>query len=82
MMLDLDGDGATEILLSVPPHGNFIVFKENGGTWTNLGRLESSGCTGVREALVAGNFELVMPEFKEIKVAGERRHVHVDHLCQ
>jgi hypothetical protein len=72
VMLDLDGDGAAEILLAVPQYyHSAIVYKETGGKWIYLGMLEMP-CKGAWEALRAGNFELVMPEFKEISVAGAR----------
>jgi hypothetical protein len=81
MVLDLDGDSAAEILLSIPPRGYFVVYKENGGRWTILGELENSSCNGLREALLAGNFELAVPELKEIKVAGARLQVRPDRAC-
>jgi hypothetical protein len=69
LMLDLDGDGAAEILIS-DLRGRFIAYKETPGKWLILGYLENSDCPRVREALLAGNFELAAPELKEIKAAG------------
>jgi hypothetical protein len=82
VMVDLDGDGAAEILLSVKPHGYFRVYKETGGKWRHLGALDaSSGCNGVRDALLAGNFELIAPAFKDVKAAGAILQVRPEHKC-
>jgi hypothetical protein len=70
-MLDLDGDGAVEILLGAQ-HRIFQVYKETGGRWIFLGDLVNSACPGVRHALLAGEFELVAPAFTDIKAAGAR----------
>jgi hypothetical protein len=70
VMLDLDGDGAAEILLAGPEKALFSVYKETGGRWILLGELQNSSCPGVRDALRAGQFELAAPAFTEIKAAG------------
>jgi hypothetical protein len=80
LVLDLDGDGTAEILMSARPKGVFAVYREADGKWTNLGILANSNCKGVREALLAGNFELATPEFKEIRVADGR--VYLARGCQ
>jgi hypothetical protein len=81
VLLDLDGDGAAEILLSVPQYyQSAIVYKETGGKWIYLGSLEMP-CKGAWEALQAGNFELVMPEYKEVSVAGARLEFRVVREC-
>jgi hypothetical protein len=69
VMLDLDGDGALEILAG-PPYSTFQVYKETGGKWILLGELQNSNCRGVRDALLAGRFEVAAPAFTEIKAAG------------
>jgi hypothetical protein len=81
VLLDLDGDGVDEILLSQQPTGSFIVYKEREGKWTILGLLENSTCSSVRDGLLAGHFELVAPEVKEIKIAGGRLQVRPFHPC-
>jgi hypothetical protein len=81
VILDLDGDGAAEILLSGSGQGNFIVYKETDRKWTILGDLQNSNCKGVREALLSGNFELASPEQKAIKAAGATLQVRVEHSC-
>jgi hypothetical protein len=83
MLLDLDGDGAVEILLSLKPQGYFRVYKETGGKWRQLGSLDAiSGCPGVRESLLAGNFELAVPEFRDIKAACVTLQIRPDGKCQ
>jgi hypothetical protein len=81
VVIDLDGDGATEILLFEPTHPLFIAYKETDGKWIRLGDLQNSVCSGVREALLAGKFELATPEIKEIRVAGARLQIMVDRRC-
>jgi hypothetical protein len=81
VLLDLDGDGVAEILLSQQPRGSFIVYKEHEGEWTILGVLENSTCSSVRDELLAGRFELATPEVKEIKVDGGRLQVRPYRPC-
>jgi hypothetical protein len=69
VMLDLDGDGAAEILLA-GPYQAFQVYKETGGKWSHLGELHLSNCPSVRDALLTGRFEIAAPAFSEIKAAG------------
>jgi hypothetical protein len=83
VMVDLDGDGSAEILLtqsytaeSRPAYEEFLAYKEINGKWILLGELEHSNCSGVRNALLAGRFELAAPAFKAIKVAGTSLEVH------
>jgi Domain of unknown function (DUF4153) len=80
-MLDLDGDGAPEILLAVQPHGVFSVYKETSGKWMLLGLLDDSGCIGAREDLLAGHFELTTPEFKDVKIRGGTLQVRPYRQC-
>jgi hypothetical protein len=84
VMLDIDGDGAAEILLSGwrSPSGPFVIYKETGGKWILLGDLHNSMCPGVREALLAGKFELATPEIKEIEVAGATLQVQISRGCR
>jgi hypothetical protein len=81
LMLDLDGDGAAEILLAVVRYGNFHVYKETGGTWILLGELQNSGCLGVRDALLAGRFDLAAPAFQDIKAAGATLRLQLNSHC-
>jgi hypothetical protein len=76
-MVDLDGNGKPEILVSVRSNGEFVVYGETEfGRWTSLGTLANCGA---REALLAGNFELATPPFKEIKVTDGR--FWLQHTC-
>jgi hypothetical protein len=81
VMLDIDGDGVAEILLSEPPLSAFVIYKETGGKWLLFGDLQGSLCAGVREALLAGKFELVTPDIKEIVAAGEKLQVQIIRRC-
>jgi hypothetical protein len=81
VLVDIDGDGTPEVLISDSPRGSFLVYKESGGKWTYLGPLANSGCKGVREELVAGNFDLVTPDLKELKAGGTRLGVQLSRRC-
>jgi hypothetical protein len=71
-LLDLDGDGENEIVLLARPNGAATAFKTDGATWRSLGVLTNSQCSGVREALREGKFELKDAPFKEIVVGDNR----------
>jgi hypothetical protein len=75
VMVDLDGDGAPEIVLFSAPSGNATAFKLVDATWTVLGTLANTGCAGMRDALRAGQVEAVTPTLKELEVAGNRMRV-------
>jgi hypothetical protein len=81
LMLDLDGDGAAEILLAGPPNATFHVYKETGGKWVLLGELQNSNCRGVRDALLAGRYELAAPAVTEIQAAGARLRLQLTARC-
>ena len=72
-LIDLDGDGADEIILAVTPRGNGAVFKsDKDGNWSVAGSLSSDfGCDGVLDALRAGRYSLSASPWKDIVVAGE-----------
>ena len=73
MLLDLDGDGAAEILLLPAQPGISAAFKmQSDGSWALLGQLQGWQCVGVREALREGKFEMVTPPLREIEVNGNR----------
>jgi len=80
VMLDVDGDGTSEILVSMRPNSVFVVYGETDGKWVRLGILANSNCKGARAALLAGHFEFAVPEFKEIKVADGS--LYVERACQ
>ena len=80
ILVDLDGDGAPEILLFEAPIGPAAAFKlAADGKWLLLGSLANSHCDGVRDALRAGKFEMAAPLLKELDVAGQR--VRIDSRC-
>ncbi len=81
ILLDVDGDGVAEILLSSPPLDRFFVYKEIGGTWTMFGDLRNSDCRGVREALLAGNFETVTSDLREVRAGGATLQILIEHGC-
>ena len=73
MLIDLDGDGALEIVLLPAQSGVSAAFKmQADGSWVLLGQLQGWQCAGVREALREGKFEVVAPKFREIEVNGNR----------
>ena len=74
--LDLDGDGAREILLV---YGNNVrwwagVMKEERGVWTAAATLASPTCPGILAAMRRGSFALAAPPpgWRDLLVAGLR----------
>jgi Domain of unknown function (DUF4153) len=80
ILVDLDGDGAPEVLLLTAPTGPAAAFKlAADGKWLFLGSVANAHCVGVRDALRAGKFETAAPLLKELDVAGQR--VRIDSEC-
>ena len=76
VLLDLDADGVSEILLLPVGFGQTGTFKLlPDGSWTSLGAIANVQCPGVREALRAGQLEAVPATVKDIEVNGERLRV-------
>jgi hypothetical protein len=73
MVLDIDGDGAPEVLIFYAPSGFATAYKQTNGKWSLLGIVTNSNCRGVREGLSNGKVELV--EIKQLQVAGQRLFV-------
>ena len=72
IVADIDGDDTPEVLLFGMPTGQAEAFKsEANGSWVFIGSIQNIVCTGAREALSAGKFELIMPTKKEIKVGDD-----------
>lgn len=79
ILVDLDGDGAPEILLFTAPAGVAAAFKlAADGNWRFLGSVTNSHCAGVRVALRAGKFETAAPLLKELDVAGTRVRINTE----
>ncbi len=77
-VLDLNGDGKTEILLkNVQDYGQLVVFAlQTDSSWKPAGTMTgSAGCKEVTEALAAGRFRRTPPMFEDLEVAGQRLHV-------
>ncbi len=72
IIVDLDGDGRDEILVSAGTSSALTAFQERDGTWHDLGRVHNSACPNVREELRTGGFRLIEPQFKDIEIAGQR----------
>jgi hypothetical protein len=75
IIVDLDGDGEPEVVLLPATVGVATVYKQTAETWGQLGAIPNSNCKGVREALLNGDFELVTPESKELRAAGQQLYV-------
>ena len=79
ILVDLDGDGAPEILLFTAPTGVAAAFKlAADGNWRFLGSVSNAHCAGVRVALRAGKFETAAPLLKELDVAGTRVRINTE----
>lgn len=82
VLLDLDGDGAAEIVLMPSLAGQASVFRMNNDrSWAYLGVLSISNCAGMREALIAGTAITAQPRFSELEVAGRRLRLVVQEDC-
>jgi len=76
LMIDLDGDGAAEILLFALPSGVAAAFKaEVGGAWALLGTITNADCAGVRDALRSEPVVLAESRFKDIDVGRDRLRI-------
>jgi hypothetical protein len=80
ILTDLDGDGQPEILLLNRPTGVAAAFKKGlaDTSWTYLGAVANADCYGVRNALLAGQFETAQPAFKDITANGQRLFISTD----
>ena len=80
ILADIDGDGRPEILLFGEPTGTAAAFKASASeNWEFVGYVGNAFCSGVRDALRAGQFEIVPPAFKEIEANGLR--LHIEPVC-
>jgi len=81
IIIDLDDDGNAEVLLfSVRGFARggdeAAAFQATADErWVALGPLHNFDCTGVREALREGKFQLVQPQFKELAVNQQRLRI-------
>ncbi|RQO37203.1 DUF4153 domain-containing protein [Herminiimonas sp. KBW02] len=77
-LLDIDGDGKTEILMrNERNYGQAVLFaQQTDGTWKPAGTMTGGfKCKGVNEDLAAGRAHGVAPLFPDLEVAGERFHI-------
>lgn len=72
IIVDLDGDGRDEILVTAGTSSALTAFQERDGIWHDIGRVHNSGCPNVREEMRLGGYRLVEPQFKDIEIAGQR----------
>jgi hypothetical protein len=80
ILADIDGDGRPEVLLFGEPTGTAAAFKASATeNWDFVGYIGNAFCSGVRDALRAGQFEIVPPAFKEIEANGRR--LHIETVC-
>jgi hypothetical protein len=77
VMVDVDGDGQSEVLLFSTPSGVAVAFTFKNSRWEQLGVVSNQHCPGVREAIRAGHFQLVEPAFKDIDAGGQRLRISV-----
>ncbi len=76
-LLDLDGDGKTEILLrNVQDYGQLVVFSHQTDGWKPAGTMTGNqNCKEVAQALAEGRVRTAPPLFNDLEVAGQRLHV-------
>ncbi|MBI3896998.1 MAG: DUF4153 domain-containing protein [Gammaproteobacteria bacterium] len=70
--VDLDGDGDLEIL--VGSGWSASVFSRDKATWKRIGDIDLRN-EDIEGALALGNFKLVTPQWKDLKIGGRRYHV-------
>jgi hypothetical protein len=84
-LIDLDGDEEMEVLLFVVrPRGASRAHAFKAGpdeSWTLLGSISRLYCSGVLDALEAGQLRAVEPKLKDIDANGIRLRVIADHTC-
>ncbi|NEX91789.1 DUF4153 domain-containing protein [Caulobacter sp. 17J65-9] len=73
---DLDADGTEEVLLS--PGYQLNVYRLTDGRWKKAGDLNAGGCSGVLEALKAGQFKATEPKWKDLEVNGQHLRLQAD----
>ena len=79
ILVDLDADGTFEVLLFPASAGPAAAFKLTAdGKWVFFGLVANAHCTGVRDALRAGKFEMAAPLLKDLAVAGTRLRVNTE----
>jgi hypothetical protein len=73
-LIDLDGDGANEVLVGSSRMLRFQAYQFSGqGGWRSIGHFESSQCgVYLSNFLDAGRFQLVPTRHKEIEAGGKR----------
>ncbi len=72
VLVDINDDGKSEVLVFGPSSTGSAFAQNDDGTWRFLGTIANLGCAGARDALRAGRFDVVPPAYKEI-VAGDQR---------
>jgi hypothetical protein len=74
--VDLDGDGAAEVVVLPTAGGGYgaAVFKRDGAGWRLLGTIQLTlvNCPGVRDAFRAGTATPVAPLMRDVEAAGVR----------
>lgn len=73
-MLDIDGDGAPEVLLTEETGAagaTLDVYKQSGGRWSEIGQLYAV-CADSVAALRAGQVKLVPKTGVDVELAGRR----------
>jgi hypothetical protein len=75
VLLDLTGDGKPEIvLLSATAGPSAVMAEDDKGQWQAIAWLpyETSGCSTLRDALVAGKVRAVPSAMNDIEIGGQR----------
>lgn len=77
-LLDMDGDGKTEILIGdTRNYGRAVLFsQQTDGSWKPAGTMTGGfKCKGVAEELRAGRIHSLPPPFPDFEIAGERFYI-------
>lgn len=70
-LLDVDGDGTDEVLLSAQG-GELTVYASAAGAWEEVGRFETATCPGVDDALRRGGARFAPSRWRDLEVGGVR----------
>ena len=73
VIVDLDGDGKTEVLVFGRWGGVMVMTEDTQSGWRIAGQLDGpTQCASVRSALLAGRFETKAPRWHDLQVEGLR----------
>jgi len=72
-LLDINGDGHTDILLSEDDSRLYLFTQNTQGQWYSVGIMNGGyRCKGVPQALREGQYQISVPEFHDLEIGSRR----------